>query len=84
MEDAAQTWERQEGGVPEWSGAFWEHDEFGYISVHVSDQRTHRPPDESWRFVRTYASEEDDAQVFLYRKVCKDCPCMHHLSFDNA
>lgn len=62
---------------PEWSGKFWEQDEFGFISVHVSDERTHVPPHANWRFVRTYAAEEDDAQVFLYRLVCEDCPCMH-------
>lgn len=61
--------------VPAWSGQFWQDDEFGYISVHGADQRTHVPPDDSWRFVRAYESLDDDAFVFCYRKVANDWLC---------
>lgn len=71
-------------GVPAWSGEFWEDEEgnFGYMSIHFADTRTHRAP-ESWRFVRAYASFEEEAQVFVYRKVCADCVCSLHL-LDSA
>lgn len=69
--------------VPDWSGEFWVDDDggFAYMSVHIRDQRTHRPPDDSWRLSRTYASAEEEAQVFIYRKVCPDyCVCCSGIS----
>lgn len=56
--------------VPAWSGLFWQHDEFGYISVAYGDDRQHRPPS-GWSLVKSMF--EDDAEVFLYRQVCDEC-----------
>ena len=62
--------------VPEWSGVFWEGEDFGWIEVHVADERTPEAPDSTcWTFVRAYAIPDENAQIFEYRKVCTDCPC---------
>lgn len=52
--------------VPAWSGTFWRHDGFGFISVHVDDTRQHFPPNPTWKLLNSYY--EDDAEVFVYRR----------------
>lgn len=56
--------------IPDWSGEFWEDHrrEFGYLAVWIGDERQHQPPG-GWRLVRTYFSTEDEADVYVYRKV---------------
>lgn len=59
--------------VPAWSGLFWEDEDFGYVSVHVADTRTHAVP-AGFRLIRIYADLDDDAQVFEYRRVVQEGP----------
>lgn len=56
--------------MPEWSGNFWESDDgdFGYMAVHVADKRQHHPPG-GWRLVGMEIYEEDQCELYTYRRV---------------